>query len=677
MGGLGGGGGGSSGGGSMANPVGGEFGGSSNADTGSGGSSDLFDTNAVNSGDSAATDAPSTASYENTGAAQAQQQQQQSTTPASPETTAQGGQQSGSSGGGGRTAGHPHGLIGLLSMLLGGGQTGPPHPSSGAPAGSFGWYSTPADGQQYGRTGLMSTGPVGGPGQPPAQPLAFGRQQSPANAGQPAAPGSAAAPPTAQTAAAPPAAPAVAPTTAPPSSPTSTPSPSPPASPGPLPAAASDADPAQIEQQAVRPAPELNENQGNTAHGFLPWSPQSAQISPQSGTAAGNNSTSAAPAQPNIVAQGQVPVAPGPVDKILSGDWKGGLTDLANEFWGQKKAENPNIATPMDVNRTLKGDFLGRTSASQSKPPPPSLPPLNAGTLGTLSDILSKNPISGGTPSPISRGTAPQASPVPQGRPGGVDPQAPPSGPQYASAGDPRGMKNFIAYTARKYGIDPNVAVRVAGTEGLASFPSGIPGERSYGAFQLYTQGGMGNDFKRDTGLDASNPANERAATDYALARASKEGWGAFHGAANSGIGQWAGINRGSTAPAYAPTPAPATGFPAQPPAASPARIPSYEQWLQQRGLPNNNLTKTRYNIEMGLPKNSMLDQVRQRQAMMMAPRDQIYRATTAKDLQNHPEYTEGGALTPIPTAPYLSPAPLPLPTDRRVPPQVPDWTLT
>jgi len=113
---------------------------------------------------------------------------------------------------------------------------------------------------------------------------------------------------------------------------------------------------------------------------------------------------------------------------------------------------------------------------------------------------------------------------------------------------DPRGLRDYIGLTARKYGIDPNVALRVAQSEGLSSFSSGIRGENSWGAFQLNTQGGMGSDFQRETGLNPADPKNEKATIDYALKRASREGWGAFHGAANTGIGRWQGINRGVTA---------------------------------------------------------------------------------------------------------------------------------
>jgi len=112
---------------------------------------------------------------------------------------------------------------------------------------------------------------------------------------------------------------------------------------------------------------------------------------------------------------------------------------------------------------------------------------------------------------------------------------------------DPRGMAGYIRETAKKYGIDPEVALKVARSEGLSSFRSGVrtktgKEEPSWGAFQLYTGGGLGNQFQKETGLDPSDPANEKATIDYALKTAAKVGWGPWHGAKNTGIGQFEGI---------------------------------------------------------------------------------------------------------------------------------------
>jgi hypothetical protein len=99
----------------------------------------------------------------------------------------------------------------------------------------------------------------------------------------------------------------------------------------------------------------------------------------------------------------------------------------------------------------------------------------------------------------------------------------------------------YIRQVAAKIGIDPDVAMRVARSEGFNTFKSAIPGEESFGAFQLHvTPGGrgraVGDQFRADSGLDPSDPANERQGIDYALNWARKHGWGDFHGTANTGI---------------------------------------------------------------------------------------------------------------------------------------------
>jgi|GEM_PF-2837003 len=129
------------------------------------------------------------------------------------------------------------------------------------------------------------------------------------------------------------------------------------------------------------------------------------------------------------------------------------------------------------------------------------------------------------------------------------------AGGRSPSGADPRGLSDFIRSEAARMGIDPNVALRVAGSEGLGSF-TGDNGS-SFGAFQLHrggiakggnAVGGMGDDFFRQTGLDPSNPANERAGITFALEQAKRMGWAPFHGAARAGIGRFEGIGANDNA---------------------------------------------------------------------------------------------------------------------------------
>jgi hypothetical protein len=102
---------------------------------------------------------------------------------------------------------------------------------------------------------------------------------------------------------------------------------------------------------------------------------------------------------------------------------------------------------------------------------------------------------------------------------------------------------------AKVLGVDPDVAMRVAPAEGFNKFVG--DNGTSFGDFQLHvTPGGrghaVGDEFKRVTGLDPSDPRNEAQADWFALQDIARHGWDAYHGAARVGLGAWAGIDRGA-----------------------------------------------------------------------------------------------------------------------------------
>ena len=106
----------------------------------------------------------------------------------------------------------------------------------------------------------------------------------------------------------------------------------------------------------------------------------------------------------------------------------------------------------------------------------------------------------------------------------------------------------FIRATAIQNGIDPDIAMAVAKSEGFNKFSG--DNSTSFGSFQLHvTPGGrghaVGDQFATSTGLDPSDPANERQGIEYALRYVKAHGWHDFHGAANSGIGDMQGIRTG------------------------------------------------------------------------------------------------------------------------------------
>jgi len=120
---------------------------------------------------------------------------------------------------------------------------------------------------------------------------------------------------------------------------------------------------------------------------------------------------------------------------------------------------------------------------------------------------------------------------------------------------DPNSISDYIRIAAQARGIDPEIAVRVAQSEGLNTYV-GDNGS-SFGPFQLHygnvagggnAVSGMGDAFTKTTGMDARDKSTIAAQIDYALDNAASNGWGAWHGAARAGIGNYAGITGNSKA---------------------------------------------------------------------------------------------------------------------------------
>jgi hypothetical protein len=110
-------------------------------------------------------------------------------------------------------------------------------------------------------------------------------------------------------------------------------------------------------------------------------------------------------------------------------------------------------------------------------------------------------------------------------------------------------IEAYIRQAAIRRGIDPDVAVRVATSEGLAPgiwqsnvYRNGVR-EPSYGPFQLLVRdGGLGSAFQRATGQSAADPSSAFAQVDFALDQAARGGWGPWYGAARAGIGRRDGL---------------------------------------------------------------------------------------------------------------------------------------
>jgi hypothetical protein len=127
-------------------------------------------------------------------------------------------------------------------------------------------------------------------------------------------------------------------------------------------------------------------------------------------------------------------------------------------------------------------------------------------------------------------------------------------------------VEAYIRQQAPKYGVDPDVAVRVALGEGGVKNPfrhgegpaprSQDPSlgklENSYGPFQLYVSGngaGLG-DRALAAGIDPRS--NWQGGIDYALNEISQKGWGQWYGAKAQGITGMQGVGG---RPANAPAP--------------------------------------------------------------------------------------------------------------------------
>jgi hypothetical protein len=114
-------------------------------------------------------------------------------------------------------------------------------------------------------------------------------------------------------------------------------------------------------------------------------------------------------------------------------------------------------------------------------------------------------------------------------------------------------VATYITQAATARGIDPYYALKVAKSEGgldswnlqSSVFKNGVQ-EPSFGPYQLYMNGGLGNAFQRATGLDPRLASNGPAGVDFALDYAKKNGWGAWYGAAKVGVGKWDGIGSAS-----------------------------------------------------------------------------------------------------------------------------------
>jgi len=154
-----------------------------------------------------------------------------------------------------------------------------------------------------------------------------------------------------------------------------------------------------------------------------------------------------------------------------------------------------------------------------------------------------------------------------------------PGYPEDMSRGD---IEKVIREEAALRNIDPDIAVRIFRHEGMGAYQSQIRRtgngslngkEASFGPYQLYTGGGMGNDYETDTGRRlVEDNTREGIVTQirYALDKAAVGGWGPWYGRIHAGVGLKDGLgdakairnwSTSSGISSTSPRPLPDTGF--------------------------------------------------------------------------------------------------------------------
>lgn len=140
-----------------------------------------------------------------------------------------------------------------------------------------------------------------------------------------------------------------------------------------------------------------------------------------------------------------------------------------------------------------------------------------------------------------------------------VDPRVANGDPDFQAPGYPEGMtrgdiETIIRREADLRGIDPDIAVRIFRAEGGSAYQSTVRRsgrgslggrEASFGPYQLYIGGGLGNEYQERTGRDLTRDNTEDGIENqirFALDMAVAQSWQPWYGRGPAGVGRTQGL---------------------------------------------------------------------------------------------------------------------------------------
>lgn len=116
-------------------------------------------------------------------------------------------------------------------------------------------------------------------------------------------------------------------------------------------------------------------------------------------------------------------------------------------------------------------------------------------------------------------------------------------------------IEAIIRTEAEARGINPTTAIAIFRSEGAGNYQSQIPRsgkgsvggkEASYGPYQLYTGGGLGNQYEKLTGRDLTTDNTIEGITNqirFSLDMAVDQGWSPWYGRKHAGVGVRDGLS--------------------------------------------------------------------------------------------------------------------------------------